>query len=75
MPGWFWPRRIFLKRPGTITIEFLPVIEPGLGKAQFAALLQERIETATNRLMAEQLLLHPELAVNMAAPDKRTKNE
>ena len=28
--GLFWPRRSFLKYPGTIIIEFLPPIEPGL---------------------------------------------
>ena len=28
--GLYWPRRSFLKYPGTIVIEFLPPIEPGL---------------------------------------------
>jgi 1-acyl-sn-glycerol-3-phosphate acyltransferase len=51
--GVFWPRRTFLKYPGTIVIEFLPVILPGLPKPEFMALLQETIETATNRLVAE----------------------
>src|SRR5690606_19631033 len=28
--GLFWPRRQFLRHPGTIVIEFLPAIPPGL---------------------------------------------
>ncbi len=51
--GLFWPRRSFLRRPGTVVLEFLPVIEPGLSRADFHRLLEERIETASNRLLAE----------------------
>ncbi|MGL5116157.1 MAG: lysophospholipid acyltransferase family protein [Beijerinckiaceae bacterium] len=50
--GVFWPRQGFIKYPGTIVLEFLPVIPPGLPKEEFHALLQETIETATNRLVA-----------------------
>lgn len=50
--GQHWPRRRFLKFPGRITIEFLPPIEPGLDRRAFGALLEERIETATERLEA-----------------------
>ncbi|MGL4240430.1 MAG: lysophospholipid acyltransferase family protein [Beijerinckiaceae bacterium] len=50
--GVFWPRRTFLKYPGTIVMEFLPPIAPGLSKEEFLPLLQEQIETATNRLVA-----------------------
>jgi 1-acyl-sn-glycerol-3-phosphate acyltransferase len=50
--GVFWPRRTFLKYPGTIVMEFLPPILPGLRKEEFLPLLQETIETATNRLVA-----------------------
>jgi 1-acyl-sn-glycerol-3-phosphate acyltransferase len=49
--GVFWPRRSLLRRPGTIIVEFLPAIEPGLPRKQFVALLQERIETASARLI------------------------
>ena len=48
--GYFWPRHSILRRPGTIIVEFLPAIPPGLPRAEFMALLQERIETATARL-------------------------
>jgi 1-acyl-sn-glycerol-3-phosphate acyltransferase len=50
--GVFWPRRTFVKFPGTIVMEFLPPIAPGMDKEAFLALLQERIETATSRLVA-----------------------
>jgi 1-acyl-sn-glycerol-3-phosphate acyltransferase len=50
--GVFWPRRRFLKYPGTIVMEFLPPIAPGLSKEVFLPLLQQRIEDATNRLVA-----------------------
>ena len=72
--GLFWPRRSFLRRPGVLTIEFLPIIEPGLSRQEFAALLQERIETATNRLMAAAIARDPSLADNMmASPQKEQK--
>ena len=42
----------FRKRPGTIVLEFLEPIAPGMKRPAFMALLEERIETATNRLLA-----------------------
>ena len=51
--GLFWPRRSFLRYPGTIVAEVLDPIAPGLEKAAFAARLREDIETATARLLAE----------------------
>jgi 1-acyl-sn-glycerol-3-phosphate acyltransferase len=51
--GLYWPRRSFLHYPGTIVIEFLPAIPPGLDSRAFLATLQERIETASKRLIAE----------------------
>lgn len=59
--GLFWPRRQFRRYPGTIVIEFLEPIAPGLRKGEFMKLLQERIETATNRLVAEACLQNPSL--------------
>lgn len=49
--GLFWGRRKFVKRPGLIEVEVLPAIPPGLDRATFMATLQERIETATRRLV------------------------
>ncbi|MCB1487795.1 MAG: 1-acyl-sn-glycerol-3-phosphate acyltransferase [Bauldia sp.] len=51
--GLFWPRRRFMRYPGTIVIEFLPVIEPGLNMKAFARRLEETIESASDRLIAE----------------------
>lgn len=63
--GLFWPRRTFLRRPGTVLVEFLPAIPPGLPNARFAETLKDRIETATARLIAESLRDNPALAVNL----------
>jgi 1-acyl-sn-glycerol-3-phosphate acyltransferase len=51
--GLFWPRRRFLRFPGTIVVEFLPVIGPGMQRDAFLQELERRIETATDRLVAE----------------------
>jgi 1-acyl-sn-glycerol-3-phosphate acyltransferase len=51
--GLFWPRRSYIRYPGTIVVEVLDPIPPGLPRAQARALIQERIETATARLIAE----------------------
>jgi 1-acyl-sn-glycerol-3-phosphate acyltransferase len=42
-----------LRRPGTIVIQFLPAIPPGLKRQAFSALLVQQIETATTALVAE----------------------
>ena len=51
--GLFWPRRQFLRRPGTIVLEFLEPIPPGLPRKAFDVLLQARIEGATLALERE----------------------
>ena len=51
--GLFWPRRAFLRLPGTIVVEFLDPIPPGLDKDAFFQRLQTDIETATARLITE----------------------
>lgn len=61
--GLFWARRSFLRRPGTVVVEFLPVIEPGLDKQEFLKVLTERIETATERLVDEAIAKDPSLIV------------
>jgi 1-acyl-sn-glycerol-3-phosphate acyltransferase len=48
--GLFWGRRSFVKRPGRITVEILPAIEPGLARRAFMAELERRIEQASARL-------------------------
>lgn len=51
--GLFWPRRQFLRRPGTIVISFLPAIPPGLARRDFQSRLQDSIETETAILVKE----------------------
>ena len=51
--GLFWPRRRFIRRPGTILVEFLEPIPPGLSRKAFLEELQARIEAASDRLLAE----------------------
>jgi 1-acyl-sn-glycerol-3-phosphate acyltransferase len=43
--GRFWAKRSFLRRPGTITVAFLPAIPPGLASDAFLRTLEDRIET------------------------------
>jgi 1-acyl-sn-glycerol-3-phosphate acyltransferase len=49
--GLFWTG--FIKKPGTIVLEFLEPIPPGLRSRDFMALLEDRIETASRALVAE----------------------
>jgi 1-acyl-sn-glycerol-3-phosphate acyltransferase len=65
--GLFWPRRSFLRRPGRIVIEFLEPIYPGLDRESFKQLLQSRIETATDRLVAEACSEKPGLSARVQA--------
>lgn len=51
--GLFWRKGYFLKRPGVVTIEFLPAIEPGMDRKKFMAEIEIRIESATDQLVAE----------------------
>lgn len=60
--GVFWPRRSFQKYPGTVVIEFLPPIPPGLDKTAFLKTLQDQIETASDKLVAEAIAADPSIA-------------
>ena len=51
--GVFWGRNAFKKRRGTVVIEFLPSIPPGLDRRTFMNRLEDEIETATHRLVEE----------------------
>ncbi|MBB4198815.1 1-acyl-sn-glycerol-3-phosphate acyltransferase [Rhodoblastus sphagnicola] len=64
--GLFWPRRSFMRPSGTIIVEFLPAIPPGLSTSAFLAQVQQVIEEASNRLIAEAIAENPALAVNLA---------
>ena len=58
--GLFWPRRRFLRFPGTVRVEILDPIPPGSDRNAFFTRLQDEIEAATGRLIAEGARdLHP----------------
>jgi 1-acyl-sn-glycerol-3-phosphate acyltransferase len=51
--GLYWPRRAFIRRPGTIRADILEPIPPGMSRDTFFPLLQVQIEDASNRLLAQ----------------------
>lgn len=51
--GLYWPRRSFLRYPGTIIIEVLDPIPPGLDSKTFLHRLIDTIEPASDRLLEE----------------------
>jgi 1-acyl-sn-glycerol-3-phosphate acyltransferase len=51
--GLFWPRRTLRREPGTILVEVLDPIAPGLDRKTFTAQLETALEAATTRLVAE----------------------
>jgi 1-acyl-sn-glycerol-3-phosphate acyltransferase len=51
--GLYWPRRSLLRLPGTIVVEILDPITPGLDRNAFARRLEDTIEGATARLIRE----------------------
>lgn len=69
--GLYWPRRSYLRRPGTIVIELLPPIPPGIERAAFQTRMRDAIEAASQALMAESVEADPGLAgllADAAAP-------
>ena len=53
--GVHWPAKGWPSKPGTIVFEFLPAIPPGLKRADFMREMQDRVETASNALLAQGL--------------------
>ncbi|WP_421693053.1 lysophospholipid acyltransferase family protein [Aestuariivirga sp.] len=51
--GLYWPRRQFLRHPGTIIISFLEPLPAGLGRKIFQSRLQNTIEAETAKLVSE----------------------
>jgi 1-acyl-sn-glycerol-3-phosphate acyltransferase len=49
--GLFWPRRNFMRYPGTLVVEFLDPLPPGLSRDEFIKQVSTVIEQATNRLV------------------------
>jgi 1-acyl-sn-glycerol-3-phosphate acyltransferase len=50
--GVFWPRRKFMRFPGTIILEFLPAIPPGEPRAVFSQRLERALESKAAELLA-----------------------
>ena len=48
--GALWPRRTFLRPPGTIIVEVLSPISPGFGRKEMFDLMVDKIEGASERL-------------------------
>ena len=51
--GVFWKRHGIMRHPGLAVVEFLPRIKSGMEIEPFMAKLEDAIESASNRLMAE----------------------
>jgi 1-acyl-sn-glycerol-3-phosphate acyltransferase len=49
--GLFWPRRTFMRYPGTLVVEFLDPVPPGLPRDEFLTRISAGIEEATARLV------------------------
>ena len=49
--GLFWPRRTFMRYPGTLVVEFLDPLPAGLTRKEFIVRIATVIEAATNRLV------------------------
>jgi 1-acyl-sn-glycerol-3-phosphate acyltransferase len=49
--GQYWARNSLIRRPGMAVIQFLEPIPPGMGRQEFQALAQERLEVASNALL------------------------
>src|ERR1700676_3853229 len=49
--GLCWPRRTFMRYPGTLVVEFLDPLPAGLSRKDFIVRIREAIEDATNRLV------------------------
>ncbi len=59
--GLYWPRRKFLRYPGTIRVEILPPIQPGMEPQKFFKHLQDTTESACHRL-------YQKAAMDISAP-------
>ena len=49
--GLFWPRRTFMRYPGTLVVEFQDPLPAGLTRKEFIVRIATVIEAATNRLV------------------------
>ncbi len=64
--GLFWRKSSFLRYPGKVIIEFMEPMPDGLGKDEFMALLEKRIEDKCKELNEETVRNYPHVAKNLA---------
>jgi 1-acyl-sn-glycerol-3-phosphate acyltransferase len=67
--GLFWQKGSFIRYPGTIVVEVLPAIAPGLGSAEFVSALGQRIESNSQRLIQETISLHQQHSMQFFVPE------
>lgn len=51
--GLYWPRRSLWRYPGTVIVEILPALPPGIARAEFRQKIETAIESACAQLIAE----------------------
>ncbi|MCR6659390.1 MAG: 1-acyl-sn-glycerol-3-phosphate acyltransferase [Asticcacaulis sp.] len=51
--GQFWPGHGIDRKPGTVVFEFLPPLPAGLKRGELMAQMKDKLETASNALVAE----------------------
>jgi len=70
--GLYWPRRNSVRFPGTIVVELLDPIPPGLPRKEVRAMVESRIEAACDRLIAEAHTRDPGLPLGPEARARLT---
>ena len=51
--GLFWETKGYKKQKGKVTVKFLKIIEPGYDKKEFFSILENSIETETQKLLRQ----------------------
>jgi 1-acyl-sn-glycerol-3-phosphate acyltransferase len=69
--GLYWPRHALTHRRGKIVALCLPPIPPGLSQEEFAARLEQTLESATRALVEEALVANPQLRDEVQAASRR----
>jgi 1-acyl-sn-glycerol-3-phosphate acyltransferase len=72
--GLFWPRRTFRRYPGTVRVEILDPIAPGLPREEFFERMSAAIEDASRRLIAQGRHDLDDAHI-VRPPDDRTETE
>jgi 1-acyl-sn-glycerol-3-phosphate acyltransferase len=68
--GLFWPRRTFMRYPGTLVVEFLDPLPPGLSRREFIARVSTLIEDATRQLVETARVEQAQLFGGVPGPAK-----